>query len=676
MPPALAQTLHKVDSLMGSGSFQEALSLLEAHSSGFPPSEHTSLRRSICLSKLSRVLEAIFWARHALHLNLGNVPAMSLLSQLVALPETRWVRFFIQNPVDLVLDVGANTGQFASDLRKIGYSGPIHSFEPVPAVFETLAQNASRDPLWHVHPVGIGSAEGRLDIHVSANNAESSSFLEMGERHLAAAPQSKTVDRCTVPVKTIDAFMAGLGYPGTCRVLKVDTQGYESEVLAGAKNTIHLFDYLHLELSTVPLYKGQKLIHDVLATCYESGFQVLDLHPYMFDGHSGQLLQVNAVLERVKSTVATESPGETISGADPQAVAAEGVPNSLIAQAVDKLNHGSLEDARAIALQLAISQPENCLFQNLLGTIAERAADYTTALGHYSRSIELNPGHAQAFTRRAIILTRSSLGDAPAPLTADPARPCVSMTSLGALGRFGNQIIQYAVLRLYAEHADATAVCPDWIGRDIYGLNDPILASAPITETVAEDHVLDELETANPKTNINLQGFFSAGFERWRKHREKILSFFQPTPAMSLRIRDWLSQVRPSDSHLISLHIRRGDFDGDTFWRAPESLYLDWLESLWPKLRNPVLYIATDDPSVISRFEKYHPVSANSVSGQIQGLEFYTDHAILSHSDFLCVSPSTFSWTAAWFNRAASGFFRPNRVSGSIEEWSPWEHPA
>jgi hypothetical protein len=123
--------------------------------------------------------------------------------------------------------------------------------------------------------------------------------------------------------------------------------------------------------------------------------------------------------------------------------------------------------------------------------------------------------------------------------------------------------------------------------------------------------------------------------------------------------------------------LRRGDFDGDIFWRAPEDIYLNWLEALWPTLTRPVLYVASDDPSVVAAFERFAPISAANIKGKVPGIEFYTDHSILTQADHVAVSPSTFSWTACWLNTTAKSFARPNRTSGSMEPWDPWEsHPA
>src|SRR4051794_15879966 len=69
--------------------------------------------------------------------------------------------------VDLVIDVGANVGQYATRLRQAGYSGRIVSFEPLPDAFADLARAAADDPLWDVRNAALGSCEDEIEFHIS-----------------------------------------------------------------------------------------------------------------------------------------------------------------------------------------------------------------------------------------------------------------------------------------------------------------------------------------------------------------------------------------------------------------------------------------------------------------------------------------------------------------------------
>src|SRR5687768_18112292 len=68
--------------------------------------------------------------------------------------------------VNYVLDVGANCGQFALELRKFGYRGHIISFEPSRQVFLQLREAFKRDRKWSGYQMALGAEEGMMKLHV------------------------------------------------------------------------------------------------------------------------------------------------------------------------------------------------------------------------------------------------------------------------------------------------------------------------------------------------------------------------------------------------------------------------------------------------------------------------------------------------------------------------------
>jgi hypothetical protein len=88
------------------------------------------------------------------------------------------LEFISKNKIDIVIDVGANVGQFGKEMRALGYKGKIISFEPLKDAFEKLKIEANKDFDWEVYNLGVGSEMGKLQINV-AQNSFSSSFLGM-----------------------------------------------------------------------------------------------------------------------------------------------------------------------------------------------------------------------------------------------------------------------------------------------------------------------------------------------------------------------------------------------------------------------------------------------------------------------------------------------------------------
>jgi FkbM family methyltransferase len=208
------------------------------------------------------------------------------------------MRMLSTHNVNLVLDVGANIGQFGRSLREAGYRGRIVSFEPLLSAREQLLSASRNDSIWEVAPrAAIGNENGEIDLHV-AGNSVSSSALEMHERHARSAPESRYVGTEHVPLRRLDSMATEYLRPDSVTMLKIDTQGYEDRVLRGASGMMDRIVGLQVELSLVPLYEGQLLFENLLEQVKSAGFELWGLWPEFTDPQSGRLLQVDATFFR------------------------------------------------------------------------------------------------------------------------------------------------------------------------------------------------------------------------------------------------------------------------------------------------------------------------------------------------------------------------------------------
>jgi FkbM family methyltransferase len=210
----------------------------------------------------------------------------------------RLVAMLDAHDVNLVLDVGANIGQFGIKLREIGYTGRIVSFEPLSAARDALAKAGRNDPQWELaDQAAIGSEDSEIEIHI-ASNSSSSSPLRMLETHLSAAPESRYIGTERVPLRRLDSLASGYLRQDSVAFLKIDTQGYEDRVLEGASETLGRVVGLQLELSLVPLYEGQRLADEMTERVKKSGFEIWALSPVLIDSRTGRTLQVDATFFR------------------------------------------------------------------------------------------------------------------------------------------------------------------------------------------------------------------------------------------------------------------------------------------------------------------------------------------------------------------------------------------
>ena len=204
-----------------------------------------------------------------------------------------------QIDADLVLDIGANRGQFAQSLIDAGYTGKIVSFEPLSSAHCQLVKASSNYADWVAHDrCAIGNFKGFIDINI-AGNSMSSSVLPMSDAHISAAEDSVYVDRERVPINTLDSV--GLQYANSNSniFLKIDTQGFEWQVLDGAVKVLPLVKGVLCELSLVELYKDQKLWLDIINRLEMSGFTLWSLHQGFADSQTSKTLQVDATFLRI-----------------------------------------------------------------------------------------------------------------------------------------------------------------------------------------------------------------------------------------------------------------------------------------------------------------------------------------------------------------------------------------
>lgn len=200
--------------------------------------------------------------------------------------------------IDLIFDVGANAGQFGEEALGAGFTGSLVSFEPLAAPHAVLAGKASSHPRWTVHPrAAVGAAAGELTIHVAANSV-SSSALPILQSHLDAAAGSQTVGTEVVAVVRLDDVAPAYFGSSRAAMLKIDTQGFEWQVLDGAMKTLDAVAAVQLELSLVPLYEGQRLWRDYVDRMERLGFQLYYAYPAFTDEQTGQTFQWDGMFVR------------------------------------------------------------------------------------------------------------------------------------------------------------------------------------------------------------------------------------------------------------------------------------------------------------------------------------------------------------------------------------------
>ena len=201
--------------------------------------------------------------------------------------------------IETVLDIGANTGQWARELRACGHRGRIISFEPGPSAFAQLEALSNTDQLHECIQAGLGDQEGKAQL-IIGEFSENNSFRKQ-IRDLYPSSGSEAEDKATVPVRRLDSVLAELSRTSDRFYVKIDTQGFEREVLTGARETLKTTDAVEIELSLVELYEGQALLPEIWNTLVSAGLRPAWIERGYRDARDIWLLQIDGLFVREAS---------------------------------------------------------------------------------------------------------------------------------------------------------------------------------------------------------------------------------------------------------------------------------------------------------------------------------------------------------------------------------------
>lgn len=188
--------------------------------------------------------------------------------------------------ITTVLDVGANRGQYRDFLRsEVDFEGEIHSFEPLRGLCDTMRASGKRDPRWHVHNCALGAEPGEATINVMASDTFTSLRTIAGDAPSAFVASAQVQRTETVVVRRLDDLAGELGLTPGCTYLKVDTQGFDLEVLKGASRTLPGIGALQVELAIQRIYQGVPDYREVLTLLERMAYGISAMFLISSDQH-------------------------------------------------------------------------------------------------------------------------------------------------------------------------------------------------------------------------------------------------------------------------------------------------------------------------------------------------------------------------------------------------------
>jgi FkbM family methyltransferase len=215
-------------------------------------------------------------------------------------PMGRTVLMLADHAIDTVLDIGANKGQTGKALREHGYRGKIISFEPLPEPYALLQKAAKGDTQWVVAPrMAVGRTTGTVTLNQSVST-EMSSILPARDNLMRAMPTTEVTQKVEAPMSTLAEIISSMCGANDHIFVKIDTQGYEHDVLEGLDPLWDRVLGFHLEMSLTPLYEGEWTFDQIIPFLKERGFEAYFLYDTAFSRVLRRQLQMDGVFFRTK----------------------------------------------------------------------------------------------------------------------------------------------------------------------------------------------------------------------------------------------------------------------------------------------------------------------------------------------------------------------------------------
>jgi FkbM family methyltransferase len=197
---------------------------------------------------------------------------------------------------DFLVDIGANSGVWIKEIRRMGFTGPALCIEPISSNFESL-QNLNL-PNTELLNCAIGNKNGVISINEASNSGLSSSILSLGALHKQAEPSIKIISNSKVRIEKLSRILKKYSYRNI--YIKIDTQGYELEVIKSIDSDSWSKIYaLEIEVNLVETYDNCGKIEDIIYLLRKKGFAPFRLENGFGLPNFGQQLQIDILFKRI-----------------------------------------------------------------------------------------------------------------------------------------------------------------------------------------------------------------------------------------------------------------------------------------------------------------------------------------------------------------------------------------
>ena len=212
-------------------------------------------------------------------------------------PATDRLAWLRECSIKTVFDIGANVGQFATEIRAELPDAQIYSFEPIKECYDKLVRTFARDPKFKAFNFALGEKEETMTMNKNSYTP-SSSLLPMADSHKELFPHTADSTPETIGIRRLDDIFAELKPIAEPFLVKMDTQGYESKVITGGLETLKKASAVLTEASFVELYEGQPLFDDMYEKLKALGFTYRGALHQKLDRETGEVIFEDSIFVR------------------------------------------------------------------------------------------------------------------------------------------------------------------------------------------------------------------------------------------------------------------------------------------------------------------------------------------------------------------------------------------
>jgi FkbM family methyltransferase len=200
--------------------------------------------------------------------------------------------------LDIIIDVGANQGQFSIASSKYFPKADIYAFEPSKKTFDKLTENTKEISNLHLSNCALGNSSGTITFFEN-DYSHASSILKISKTQVDNQPATRNVTESTVDIRKLDEVGINFGTENRAKVLlKLDVQGYEKNVLEGSINVLEKIDYILFESSFVQMYDNEPLFNELNDFLTNHKFRFIKPLDF-FKSKDGDILQMDALYAKV-----------------------------------------------------------------------------------------------------------------------------------------------------------------------------------------------------------------------------------------------------------------------------------------------------------------------------------------------------------------------------------------